>query len=104
MARAKIWLGDVEHFDNRTRWAEMAVGKEVVLGVARAGDGRLHVAELWGSGHTTIHGRLVGVEWHEMTDDGPSAGLRLDSTEDDVPEADNYAFELTVATQDWLPH
>jgi hypothetical protein len=104
MPRAKIWLGDVEHFDRRTRWAQLAVGKDVVVGVTHGGDGRLHVAEMWPGAHTTIHGRLVGIEWHEMTDSGPDPGLRVDSTEDDVPDTDDYAFELTIATQDWLPH
>lgn len=104
MARAKIWLGDVEHCDNRNRWAKLAVGKDIVVGVTHGPDGRLHVSEMWPGAHTTIHGRLVGIEWHEMTDDDPGAGLRVDSTEDHVPDADNYAFELTVATRDWLPH
>ena len=104
MPRAKIWLGHVEHLDNRTRWAKLSVGKEVVVRLMYGGDGRLHVAELWPGVHTTVRGRLVGIEWHEMTDDRPGPGLRVDSTEDDVPGAEDYAFELTVATQDWLPH
>ena len=39
-----------------------------------------------------------------MTDEGPGLGLRVNSTEDDVPNVNAYAFELTVTTQDWLPH
>jgi hypothetical protein len=95
---------DVEHLDNRTRWAKLAVGEDCVLGVSHGRDGRLHVVEMWPGAHTTVHGRLVGIEWHEMTDEGPGLGLRVGSTEDDVPDADAYAFELTVTTQDWLPH
>ena|ERR1017187_10595250 len=104
MSKAKIWLDDVEHLDNRTRWAKLAVGEDCVLGVAHGRDGRLHVVEMWPGAHTTVHGRLLGIEWHEMTDEGPGLGLRVGSTEDDVPDADAYAFELTVANQDWLPH
>jgi hypothetical protein len=104
MPRAKVWLGLVEHLDNRPRWAELEVGSDVALGVKNGGDGRLHVAEMWPGAGTTVHGRLVGIEWHEMVDDEPGPGLRVDSTEDVVPDADDYAFELTVATQDWLPH
>jgi hypothetical protein len=102
--RAKIWLGDVEHFDNRSHWADVAIGKDLEVGVAYGGDGRLYVAEIWPGAHTTVHGRLVGIEWHEMTNEGPGPGFRVHSTEADVPEVDRYAFELTVATKDWLPH
>jgi hypothetical protein len=63
MARAKIWLRSVEHIDNRRR---LRRGQKVALPVAYYG-GHLYV-ESWG-GHTTIHGRLVGIEWHEMTID-----------------------------------
>ena len=97
-------MGDDEHLDDRTRWAKLAVGKDVVVGVAQGGDGRLHVVEMWPGAPTTVHGRLVGIEWHEMTDSGRGPGLRVESTEDDVPNADEYAFERTVATQDWLPN
>ncbi len=100
VSKVKIWLDDVEHLDNRTRWANLAVGKDCVLGVAHGRDGQLHVVEMWPEAHTTVHGRLVGIEWHEMTDEGPGPGLRVGSTEDDVPDADAYAFELTVATED----
>lgn len=75
----------------------------MVVGVKPGGDGLLHIAEMWPGAHTTVDGRLVGIEWHEMTDDGTGPGLRVDSTEDDVPGANEYSFELTVATQDWLP-
>lgn len=27
MARAKTWLGEIEHLDNRTRWAKLTVGQ-----------------------------------------------------------------------------
>jgi hypothetical protein len=37
---------------------------------------------------------------HEMTDDGFGPGLRVESTDDDVPDLVDYTFELTVATQD----
>jgi hypothetical protein len=104
MPRAKIWLDQVEHLDNRTRWATLAVGGDCVVGVKHGGDGRLHVAEMWPGAHTTVHGRVVGIEWHEMTPGGPGCGLRVESTEDDVPDANDYVFELTVATRNWLPH
>ncbi len=39
-----------------------------------------------------------------MTDEGPGPGTRVNSTEAKVPDVDAYAFELTVITQDWLPH
>jgi hypothetical protein len=104
MPRAKIWLDDVEHCDNRSRWSNLAVGTDVDLGVKNGGDGRLYVAEMWPGAHTTVHGRLIGIEWHETTNEGTGPGFRVDSTEDDVPEVDRYVFELTVATQDWLPH
>jgi hypothetical protein len=103
MPRAKIWLGDVEHLDNRTRWKKLAVGEDCVVGVKYGGDGRLHVVEMWPGAHTTVRGRLVGIEWHEMTDEGPGPGLRVESTEDNVPDTGDYAFELTVATKHWLP-
>lgn len=103
MPRAKIWLDDVEHLDNRSRWARLSIGEECLVGVKHGGDGRLHVVEMGSAAHTTIHGRLVGMEWHEMTDGLPGPGLHVFSTDDDVPEADDYAFELTVATRDWLP-
>jgi hypothetical protein len=38
-----------------------------------------------------------------QADGDPGLGLRVGSTEDEVPDADAYAFEMTVATQDWLP-
>jgi hypothetical protein len=104
MPRAKIWLGLSEHLDNRPRWAKLALGRDVAVGVKSGGDGRLHVAEMWPGAHTTVHGRLVGIEWHELTDDIPGPGLNVDTIEDDVPYAEDYAFELTVATRDWLPH
>ena len=104
MPRTKIWLGLVEHLDNRPRWARLVAGKDVTLGVKNGADGRLHGAEMWPGAHTTVHGRLVGIEWHAMTDDDPGPGHRVDSTEDDVPDAADYDYELTVATNDWLPH
>ena len=39
-----------------------------------------------------------------MTDRGPGPGLRVDSTEDKVPDVEAYAFELTLATEDLSPH
>src|ERR1700735_5523897 len=104
MPRAKIWLDLVQHLDDRPRWAKLTVGSDCVLGVGADGDGRLFVAELWPAAHTTVHGRLVGIEWHQLTGGGAGRGLHVDSTEDTVPWADDYAFELTVATRDWLPH
>lgn len=71
--------------------------------VTHGGDRRLFIAEMWPAAHTTVHGRLVGIEWHEIANEAPGPDLRVDSTEDDVPEVDRYAFELTVATKDWLP-
>lgn len=87
MARAKIWLGEVEHLDNWTRWAKLIVGQDLVVGVAHLGDGQLHVAEMWSGAHTTVRCRLVGIEWHEMTDDGPGRALRVNSAEDDVSDS-----------------
>ncbi len=60
MPRAKIWLDDVEHLDNRTRWAELVVGEDCVLGVSHGRDGRLHVVEMW-PGHT----RQSMADWWE---------------------------------------
>ncbi len=63
---------------------------------------RFHVSS-WG-GSTAIHGHLVGMEWHERSGDEYGPGVKVESTDDEVPEADDYSFELTVATNDWLPH
>jgi hypothetical protein len=81
----------------------MTVGTDIELGVVSGADGRLKVAEVWPGAHTTVRGRLVGLEWHKVTADGSGPGVLVDSTEDDLPEVDDYEFELTVATQDWLP-
>jgi hypothetical protein len=32
MPAAKILSGDVEHLDDQTRWAKLAVGEDVVVG------------------------------------------------------------------------
>jgi hypothetical protein len=62
---------------------------------------RLYV-ESWG-GSTAIHGRLVGIEWHELTAEGYGPGVSVETTDDFTHEPD-YAYEQTVATKDWLPH
>ena len=101
MARAKVWLEDMALWDVGL---DVTVGQDVTLGVSYYG-GRLSVTT-WG-GKTTIHGRLVGIEWHEKIDDGYGPGVAMESTTDPLPEAAedaDYAFELTVATRDWLPH
>ena len=51
MPRAKIWLDDVEHLDNRSRWATLAVGEDCVLGVSH---GRMdgYTLSRCGPGHT----------------------------------------------------
>jgi hypothetical protein len=59
MPRAKIWFDDVEHFDNRSHWADLAVGKDLDVGVKNGGGGRLYVTEMWPGAHTTIHGRFT---------------------------------------------
>jgi len=64
--------------------------------------GRLSVVA-WG-GRTTIHGRLVGIEWPEKTLDGYGLGIAVDSTKVDWPTADDLGVELAVTTTDWLPH
>jgi hypothetical protein len=96
MARAKIWLRDDVHQDWRR---VLRVGDDVTLNVAYSE--RLYV-ESWG-GSTAVHGRLVGIEWHERTEEGYGPGVRVDTTDDFTHEPD-YAYELTVATEDWLPH
>ena len=106
VAKAKIWLNEVEYGDNRipTGGERAVVGEKIALGVARS-NGRMEVAEMWPGAHTTVRGRLVGLEWHELTDDGPGPGVRVSSTRDeDLPDGDHFEFELTVATQDSLPH
>jgi hypothetical protein len=75
----------------------LRVGHEVNLPVAYYG--KLYV-EQWG-GTTRVQGRLVGIEWHAQEEDVP--GLRVDDTDDFTHDPD-YAYELTVATNDWLPH
>ena len=75
----------------------LRAGDDVTLHVADYG--RLYV-EQWG-GHTTIHGRIVGIAWHAQVDDG--SGVRVEDTDQfDHVELD-YAYELTVATRDWIP-
>ena len=81
----------------------MRVGEDIELVVSGA-DGRLKVSERWPRAHTRVHGRLVGLEWHAVIEDGPGPGVRVNSTEDEVPGADDYEFEMTVASQDWLSH
>lgn len=98
MARAKIWLPLVEHCDNRVK---LRVGDDVALKVSYYGD-RLYVNS-WG-GNTTVHGRLVGIEWHEQTGDQYGPGVKVETTDDFTHDVDDYAYELTVATNDWLPH
>jgi hypothetical protein len=63
--------------------------------VSYSGD-RLHVSSWEGS--TAIHGQLVGIEWHEQSGDEYGPGVKVESTDDVVPETDDYSFELTVAT------
>jgi hypothetical protein len=98
MARAKIWLGSVAHIDGRLH---LRTGQDVGPKVSYSGD-RLHVSS-WG-GTTAIHGQLVDIEWHEQSGDEYGPGVKVESTDDDVPETDDYSLELTVATNDWLPH
>jgi len=43
------------------------------------------------------------MEWHALDDDSVGPGRPVESTADEVPDADDYRYELTVATQDWLP-
>jgi hypothetical protein len=103
--RAKIWLDSTQHLDNPSRWERVAVGQKIAVGVIYGGDGRLHVNEMWsGTGRTTVHGRLVGIEWHAITGDEIGPGMAVESIQDVSPETPDYEFELTVATSDWLPH
>jgi hypothetical protein len=76
----------------------LRVGDRVSLGVANYG--RLYV-EQWG-GTTTVHGRLVGIELHAHVGEGP--GVSVEDTDQFDHEELDYAYELTVATRDWLPH
>jgi hypothetical protein len=93
MARAKIWLRDDVHQDARM---VLRVGDQATLRVANYG--RLYV-EQWG-GTTTVHGRLVGIKWH--AEEGDESGTRVEDTNDFTHEP-GYAYELAVATNDWLP-
>jgi len=97
VARAKIWLDLYEHFGNRV---QLKAGEEIAIKVSYSGD-RLWVNSDRG---TAIHGHLVGIEWHERMGDEYGPGRNVGSTEDQLPQADDYSFELTVATNDWLPH
>ncbi len=68
MAKAKIWMPSETHCDSRIR---LRVGEEVALKVSYDG-ARLYMP-MWGPS-TTVHGLLVGIEWHEVTGafgDGP---------------------------------
>jgi hypothetical protein len=80
---------------------KLRVGEEVSVGVVPEGD-RL-VMPMWG-GSTTVHGRLVGIEWHEVSGDQIGPGMLVEDTDDFTHRADDYAYELTIATKDWLPH
>jgi hypothetical protein len=86
MARAKIWLGSVAHIDGRLH---LRTGQEVGLKVSYSGD-RLHVSS-WG-GSTAIHRQLVGIEWHEQSGDEYGPGVKVESTDDGVPESDDYSL------------
>lgn len=102
--RAKIWLDSTQHMDNQSRWERVTVGRRISVGVIYGG-GELHVNEMWsGTGKTTVGGRVVGIEWHAITGGERGPGVAAESIRVDVPEADDYVFELTVATTDWLPH
>ncbi len=53
----------------------------------------------------------MGIEWHAVKDDEYGPGVDVDDTYDFVQDsecftqdADDYEYELTVATKDWLPH
>jgi len=93
------------HCDSRVR---MKVGDEVAFGVAFDGD-RLYIPN-WGA-KTRVHGRLVGIERHPVRDGEHGPGVMVSDTDDFVQDseifdqdADDYIYELTVATTDWLPH
>jgi hypothetical protein len=105
MARAKIWMPSETHCDSRV---PLHIGEEVAIGVALDG-ARLYMP-MWGRS-TTVHGLLVGIEWHEVVGDpfGASAriyspGIRVENTDDFTHDVVEYEYELTVATNDWLPH
>jgi hypothetical protein len=98
--RAKIWLKSVECEDHRDFWDRIRVGGDLGVGVV-SGRGRVWV-ESFGA-RTTVHGRLVGMEWHALVDGEERPGRAVESTADEVAEAEDYVYELTVATQDWLP-
>lgn len=90
--------------DNQSRWERVVVGQRISVGVIYGG-GELHVNEMWsGTGKTTVGGRVVGIERHAITAGERGPGVAVESIRDDVPEADDYVFELTIATTDWLPH
>jgi hypothetical protein len=44
------------------------------------------------------------IEWHEMKDDSPGPGVRVNDTDDFSHDVEDYAYELTIATRDPLPH
>jgi hypothetical protein len=98
MARSKVWLPLHEHCDGRVK---LRTGDDVTLRVSYS-DGRVSVLS-WGAG-TTIHGRLLGIEWHEMGEGLPGPGVRVSDTDDFTHDVDDYAYELTIATRDPLPH
>jgi hypothetical protein len=98
MAQAKVWLSLHEHFDGRVI---LRTGDDVTLKVSYSG-GRVSVLS-WGAG-TTIHGRLVGIEWHEMKGEWLGPGARVYDTDDFSHDVEDYAYALTIATRDPLPH
>ncbi len=98
-------MDSTQHMDNLSYWERVNVGQRIAVGVISGGDGELHVNEMWsGTGRTTVHGRLVGIEWHAITGDERGPGVAVESVHEHMPEADDYVFQLTVATTDWLPH
>jgi hypothetical protein len=105
VAKAKIWMPSETHCDHRVK---LRAGHEVALGVVF--DGERLVMPMWGPS-TRVHGLLIGIEWHEVLGDpyGPGnrefgPGLRVEHTDDFTHDVDEYEYELTVATNDWLPH
>jgi hypothetical protein len=73
---------------------KLQTGDDVTLKASNS-DGRVSVLS-WGAGRT-IPGRLVGIEWHEMSKGPPD-------TDDFTHDVDDYAYELTISTRDPLSH
>jgi hypothetical protein len=79
--------------------------KRAPMGIPRTGgDGRLHVAEMWPGEHTTVYGRLVGIEWHEMTDDRPGPATAWTRPKTTSRDADDFCLRADGCDEGLVAH